>query len=658
MSTATPYDDQPAPPDKIGLDDFACLKGAEAALQLIEEAVDSETYEASARARMPHPYSARAGAIWKTITKNDLTFDLRLTTFIARILSQIIESDGVEETRYFEIEGIVNSETRTFTILASEFRSLGWLATYLGGGAVIVPPAEDREVAAAIQLLSPQDVPVRIRHTHTGWIHQGGRDVFLDARGAIGAEGRIAGIDVALPPQFENCFLEDSGSPESQVEAIRASFAITETGPLEHTVLLLAAAYQAPVEQPADSTFICGSSGMFKSCQLALSLQHFGCKMDHLHPTESFASTINALREVAFKGKDVLVGIDDYSRPPDHYQASDLDAKAEALFRGIGNRVGRSRAARDGSLRAARPPRATVISTGTQLPPADDVQARLTVIYARKDVVDRQALTRSQQDGAAGLFAQSMFGFVKWLARDRQGRLDWYRQRVLDLRRRFQDEDAHPRTAPAMAAKMAALELVIEYGCDSGAFSDTQVEEWNAKFLAALIQAAENQSPDRSFVDVAERFIGLLRDALAAGRCYLTNRTGAMPPVDLARTCGWRNTPSSSSSNPPTLVASGPMIGWLEGPDWEDLYLNPSESLAVAQKLSQDTKQPLVIGERDLRRRLLEAGYLVFDRKAEQERKTRNTLTVRKSRNGARTPVLHLLTADVLGLKKAEGDDE
>jgi hypothetical protein len=53
-------------------------------------------------------------------------------------------------------------------------------------------------------------------------------------------------------------------------------------------------------------------------------------------------------------------------------------------------------------------------------------------------------------------------------------------------------------------------------------------------------------------------------------------------------------------------------------------------------------KQPLLIGERDLRQRLLEAKYLVSDAKAKNEKRSRNTLTVRKKHQGARTAFLHL----------------
>jgi hypothetical protein len=205
-----------------------------------------------------------------------------------------------------------------------------------------------------------------------------------------------------------------------------------------------------------------------------------------------------------------------------------------------------------------------------------------------------------------------------------------------------------------MAAKMATLELLIEYACDAGALSDTQAEEWITKFEAALITVAQAQTPDRSVADPAERFVHLLRDALAGGRCHITSATGVMPPAEIASACGWKP-PKNTAGD---LMPAGSPLGWLNGPKLEDLYLNPSESMAVVQRLSQDMKQPLVIGERDLRRRLLEGGYLVFDGTAKREKGNRGTLTVRKTHGGRRLAVLHFLTATVLALDKDEDDGD
>lgn len=366
-------------------------------------------------------------------------------------------------------------------------------------------------------------------------------------------------------------------------------------------------------------------------------------------------STLNALREVAHTGKDVLIAFDDYSRPPDHHRAADLDEKAALLFRGNANRAGRSRAARDGSLRAGHKPRATTIASGTQVPPAEDVQARLTILYLNRNLIDLTALTRSQRDGREGRFAKAMFGFVQWLARDRQSRLDYYHRRLNELAEKFLDESAHPRTAPAIAAKMAVLELFVEYAAEARALNEAQAEEWQAKFKAALLDTANAQVPDRSVTEMAERFVCLLRDALVAGRCHITSASGAMPLIELAPICGWKDVKNNDGKG--TGVPGGPSVGWLEGEqDWDrlHLYLNPSESFAQVQRLASDMKQPFVIGQHDLHRRLKEAHYLVFDQKAKNEKKNRNSLAVRKMHRGSRPPVLHLNAKRVLGLD----DDE
>src|SRR5262249_2744928 len=153
------------------------------------------------------------------------------------------------------------------------------------------------------------------------------------------------------------------------------------------------------------------------------------------------------------------LAIDDYSPPDDPRQAADMAAKADALFRGAANRAARSRANRDGSLRAPHPPRALVVANGTQLPRLPDIQARCTIVRVERHAINREALTRAQQDGAQGLFAQAMFGYIQWLARDYAARVARYNQRALQLREMFTEPDAHPRIALALAGKLAALEL-------------------------------------------------------------------------------------------------------------------------------------------------------------------------------------------------------
>jgi hypothetical protein len=124
--------------------------------------------------------------------------------------------------------------------------------------------------------------------------------------------------------------------------------------------------------------------------------------------------------------------------------------------------------------------------------------------------------------------------------------------------------------------------------------------------------------------------------------------------LELAPICGWKQAQQNGDGKG-TGVPGGPLVGWLEDEeeqDWDkmQLFINPSESLAAVQRLASDMRQPFVIGERDLRRRLLEAGYLIFDKQAKNEKQSRNTLTIRKVHWGGRQSVLHLNAKRVLGL--------
>jgi hypothetical protein len=60
------------------------------------------------------------------------------------------------------------------------------------------------------------------------------------------------------------------------------------------------------------SLFFTGRSGTFKTALPALCQQHFGAEMDARRLPGNFASTANALEELAFLAKDALLVVDDF----------------------------------------------------------------------------------------------------------------------------------------------------------------------------------------------------------------------------------------------------------------------------------------------------------------------------------------------------------
>ena len=60
-----------------------------------------------------------------------------LSNFGAVIVSDTFVDDGTEQIRYFEIESILNDETRRFQVRANEFCRLDWVPKEVGAQAII-----------------------------------------------------------------------------------------------------------------------------------------------------------------------------------------------------------------------------------------------------------------------------------------------------------------------------------------------------------------------------------------------------------------------------------------------------------------------------------------------------------------------------------------
>ncbi len=96
----------------------------------------SQVPEASTNAGPPPaevgPYRATPGGLtWRRPTK-DGAVEVPLTNFVARIATDIVEDDGVEARRPFEIEARLNGSPRRFP-------GMGWATEHLGARALVYP---------------------------------------------------------------------------------------------------------------------------------------------------------------------------------------------------------------------------------------------------------------------------------------------------------------------------------------------------------------------------------------------------------------------------------------------------------------------------------------------------------------------------------------
>jgi hypothetical protein len=574
--------------------------------------------------------AADSGIIWLKPTPNGAT-PVRLTNFAARIVADLVEDDGVETRRQFELEAFLGGRRFQFAVTAAEFAGMGWVTKQLGAGAVLSPGSSLKDHArAAIQVLS-DDVPERRVYTHTGWRHFDGQHVYLSGGGGIGVQGIEPDIEVALPRTLSRIALPAPPNADEERAAIRASLGLMEIVPDPIVIPLHAAIWRAIVGGVDFSLHLAGPTGAGKSELAALAQQHFGPAMDARN-LAGWSSTANSLELLAFQAKDALLVVDDFAPHGSQYDVQRQHREADRLFRAQGNQAGRGRLRADGTLRPAKPPRGLIVSTGEDVPKGQSLRARLLVLEVGRSDLDWGRLTAAQRDAAAGLFATASAGFVRWHAGRRGDVLLALPEELRTLRERAASAALHRRTPDIVANLAFGMRAFLDYAVDAGAIAASEAGALQERAWTALGESAAAQAHHQAANDPALRFLGLLRAALSSGRAHLANLQS-----------------SSRYEKIQGIVdmGKGEAIGWIDG---DAVYLEPEASYAAAQHMGQASNDPLVVTPLTLRKRLYERGLLL------NVDSGREVLTIRKTIDGRRRAVLHLDAATVLGeLAEATG---
>lgn len=343
---------------KQGVDDYLASGGT------VDDLLSLATTELKAlpaeEERPECPYHATPqGLVWDVPNREG---PKHLTNFGARIIADVVEDDGVEMRRRFEIEATLEGRREVFSVPEDQFANMSWATKYLGARAVVFSgPGTKDHARAAVQLLS-DEVPVQTVHAYTGWSRVGDEEwVYLHADGVIGRVGRVEDVQTELAGGLEAHALPDPPQGEELIRAIHASLRLLETAPERITVPLLAGTYRAVLGSSDFSLHVSGPTGTGKSELAALCQQHFGPELDARHLT-SWEGTENALEMQAFLAKDQVLVLDDFAPSGTSHDVQRLHRKADRVMRAKGNASGRLRMRQDTTLRPQKPPRALILS--------------------------------------------------------------------------------------------------------------------------------------------------------------------------------------------------------------------------------------------------------------------------------------------------------
>ena len=280
---------------------------------------------------------------------------------------------------------------------------------------------------------------------------------------------------------------------------------------------------------------------MFKSAIAALEQQHFGANMDGRNLPASWSSTSNALEEIAFQAKDALIVIDDFAPQGNLSNLDRYHSGADRIFRAAGNHSGRARLDSTATLRASKPPRGLVLSTGEDIPRGHSVRARLLILEMEKGMVNKEELTNCQMAARDGLYSRSTAGFVSWIA----PRYEEHKAKVAKsaeaLRTALVGAEIHSRTPEIVTKLQASFNLFLDFAVHSGAIEEAERKKLEDRCWMALRTVAAAQTKHQVSAEPTERYLTLLRSLLASGKAHLSPRKLEDPNTNF-EAIGWPKT--------------------------------------------------------------------------------------------------------------------
>lgn len=567
----------------------------------------------------------------------------RVATFVPRIVAHIHRDDGsgpAGVTSTFRIRvSLPGGQSGEVDVTPAQLPdSVEWATRAVGHRAVVLPAPSARDhIRAAAQLLASEHVEATTVYLHTGWRTLGGRNRYLTASGALGADGLDTGASVDLAGPLSGFRLPDPNAvPQADLHAaVRASIEILEIAPDEVIIPVIGTAHRAALPlSPDGGTWIVGRTGSGKSQIAALAQQHYGSTLDDKNFPGAWAATGNALADKAFLLANALYVVDDYIPTGSSQDIARMQKAADNLIRGSANGAGRDRLDANATLRPSRPPRAQVLATGEDLPPGHSLRGRLFIAELAHDGLKWDALTGCQRQARDGVYALAQAGYIRWIA----GRMDEDPEyasalaaRRVQLRAQATTTGQHRRTPDMVASLALGWRVWLDYATAIGAIDGGRRAVLARRIWNALIAGADTQAEAQKDANPVRIYLDSLTASIVDGHAHLTGMDGGCPPQ--AQAWGWT---SEMVGTEMTSRPHGSRIGWVGG---DHVYLDPEAAYAMAVRHGRASGLPALPAKVTLQKRLHDAGVLASTR----VEKAKTRLTVRVSVDGhRRAEVLHV----------------
>src|SRR6266487_925171 len=599
-----------------------------------------------------------------------------ISNFTAEIIADITTDDGAEKTRSYEITSALFGRQKLFEVPAKDFAKTDWVDEKLGARARITTGLSMKShLINAIKYCSqPQE---RFYYAHTGWRKVDGEMVYLHA------DGYVSQVSQVNQEQFKDLThknktsesasranLEDSNNAISQVsqvsqdntrvkvkltgslshyclpgecsdlkKAIRSSLRIIDLAPDTITMPLYGSLWRSVLGDVSYGAHLVGQTGWGKTELAALLQQHYGASM-HAHKLPgSWESTENSLEMLLFQAKDAMVVIDDFKPKGSKLDQDRLHAKADRVFRQLGNGSARGRLTSNLEQRPERRPRCFILSTGEDVPGGQSLKARCVVVTMEGPITigeTSQRLLEAQRDARSGLYAQAMYSYIAWLS----PKIEDIQVKLSELTESERDRlhiDGHGRSGTNTANMILGMKYFLQFACESGAITEQESKTYLARCLDALRQIASDAACENIYDKPSEQWKRLLIAALTSKSAHLVTPKGENPGLEY----GWTQSVSEITDRDGNIIdeetvrGGGSQIGWIDG---DDIYLLPVAAYKVAQAVGSMIGDHITTLEPTLRKFLVQDKLLA----STDLDKARKTIAVRRRIQNLQREVLHI----------------
>lgn len=374
---------------------------------------------------------------------------------------------------------------------------------------------------------------------------------------------------IALPPP-------PSGTDRDA--AVRLLVQLFDVEPAEVMLPAFGLAIRAVMGPSRACVHIAGRKGLGKTLISGLVASLFGKSLFEA-PLCSWAdgSSANGISRTLATVGDAVVVVDDLRVGVGREEQ--CFALFDRVVRGHHNRSAPRKLTREGGSRNDPPTRASILSTGEVLPLGHSTRDRVVSIvlhsrpapsrehYERARALEEsgkhaEARRESSLDAlmtaaSSGVLAAGMSAFVEWYAPHHGSNRDRLDALERDAARRWELGEGD-RASGLLGALALGLETLFDFMEQSGALAPEDLEVRRLRARSSLKLVAKAHGDYVSDEDPAERFIALIREALATGQGHLL---GLRPPPQggtcgppSAQSFGWRLERSG-------LVARGNCIG-------------------------------------------------------------------------------------------------